>query len=334
MSAATHTLGEWRHRRRIAAFTAMALVLVATVVVLDVGPSPQAAPGDDATGTVRGVAWVERDGDGVRDSDEAARQGLAISLARAADGTIAGEAQTDGDGRYAFEAISPGTYILVAAMPEGAEPAPAPMPGDGQTVNALTRDGAIVHSGVLEVTAGAVVEANAGVLEPIAEESTAPATEPESEPEPEPGATTAAPSDTSSTTETTEGPTETPTTTTADDTTELSVPTTVPTTTVPVPTTGTVPPTTTTPPEIGVGSAATSTALLPAPTIVSDKADYPPGGTVVLTGTNWLPLDTVTIDVNDNEGKVWEKDVTVHATRTARSRTRSSSPTSSSRTTP
>ena len=123
------------------------------------------------------------------------------------------------------------------------------------------------------------------------------------------------------TTPTTPADTTTPTTppeTTKPATAPTTVPPTTgttnpPTTTTAPPTTMTAPPTTTTAPAVGGGSAATSTAPLPAPTIVSDKADYPPGGTVVLTGTNWLPLDTVTINVNDDTGKAWEKDVTVHA---------------------
>ncbi len=136
--------------------------------------------------------------------------------------------------------------------------------------------------------------------------------------------TVSTPSDTSdpsdgSPTTTPESPTtrpEPPTTTPEPPTTTPEPPTTTPeppTTTPESPTTTPESPTTTTEPAVGVGSAATSTAPLPAPTIVSDKTDYPPGGTVVLTGTNWLPLDTVTINVNDDTGKAWEKDVTVQA---------------------
>ena len=161
---------------------------------------------------------------------------------------------------------------------------------------------------------------------------------------PDPAAPTPAPDPAKPDTTTPTTPADTTTPTTPPETTKpATAPTTVPpttgttnppTTTTAPPTTTTVPPTTTTAPEVGVGSAATSTALLPAPTIVSDKADYPPGGTVVLTGTNWLPLDTVTINVNDDRERCGRRTSPSTRTRTARSRTRSTSPTSSSRTTP
>ncbi len=42
------------------------------------------------------------------------------------------------------------------------------------------------------------------------------------------------------------------------------------------------------------------------PTISSDKSDYSPGDTVVLTGSNWQPAESVHIDVNDDQAKTWE----------------------------
>jgi hypothetical protein len=50
-----------------------------------------------------------------------------------------------------------------------------------------------------------------------------------------------------------------------------------------------------------------------APTIQSDKEDYPPGGHVVLTGSNWQPGESVNIYVNDDEGKTWSRNVDVTA---------------------
>ena len=123
---------------------------------------------------------------------------------------------------------------------------------------------------------------------------------PTSQPDPAKPDTTTPTTPPEATTPTTAPTTVAPTTGTTNPPTTTTAP---PTTTTAPPTTTTAPPTTTTAPAVGAGSAATSTALLPAPTIVSDKADYPPGGTVVLTGTNWLPLDTVTINVNDDDGK-------------------------------
>src|SRR3972149_4116151 len=47
------------------------------------------------------------------------------------------------------------------------------------------------------------------------------------------------------------------------------------------------------------------------PTIASDQADYPPGGLVTLTGTNWQGDSEVRIVVNDDIGQTWRRDVTV-----------------------
>src|SRR5687767_2956544 len=51
----------------------------------------------------------------------------------------------------------------------------------------------------------------------------------------------------------------------------------------------------------------------PAPTIQSDKEDYPPAGTVILTGSGWQPGETVNINVNDDEGQTWNRNVDVIA---------------------
>src|SRR5262245_34877109 len=52
------------------------------------------------------------------------------------------------------------------------------------------------------------------------------------------------------------------------------------------------------------GSTGATGAPVPVgqPTITSDKPDYGPGGTVVLTGTNWQGDTTVHINVNDSIG--------------------------------
>src|SRR5215211_1694157 len=57
------------------------------------------------------------------------------------------------------------------------------------------------------------------------------------------------------------------------------------------------------------GTTASSTT----PTIQSDKADYAPGETVTLTGSNWQPGESVHIYVNDDEGKTWERNSYVTA---------------------
>src|SRR5215210_2225186 len=56
------------------------------------------------------------------------------------------------------------------------------------------------------------------------------------------------------------------------------------------------------------GTTASST-----PTIQSDKADYPPGAAVTLTGSNWQPGESVHIYVNDDEGQTWDRNVDVAA---------------------
>ena len=65
----------------------------------------------------------------------------------------------------------------------------------------------------------------------------------------------------------------------------------------------------------GVLAADEATAYAPSglPTIASDKADYAPGETVTLTGTNWAAGEAVHIVVNDTYGASWVRDVTVTA---------------------
>src|SRR5437867_10381567 len=41
------------------------------------------------------------------------------------------------------------------------------------------------------------------------------------------------------------------------------------------------------------------------PTISSDQADYAPGSTVTLNGSNWQPSEAVHMVVNDNVGQTW-----------------------------
>ena len=49
------------------------------------------------------------------------------------------------------------------------------------------------------------------------------------------------------------------------------------------------------------------------PSITSDKEDYAPGERVTLTGSGWQPGETVHINVNDDQGKTWSRDVDVTA---------------------
>lgn len=46
-------------------------------------------------------------------------------------------------------------------------------------------------------------------------------------------------------------------------------------------------------------------APYPAPTLVSDQSDYPPGAKVILTGENWQGDTSVHVAVNDTLGRTW-----------------------------
>jgi hypothetical protein len=60
---------------------------------------------------------------------------------------------------------------------------------------------------------------------------------------------------------------------------------------------------------------STEETPLPAgpPTITSDKPDYAPGELVTLTGASWQPGESVNIDVNDDQGQTWRRNVDVVA---------------------
>ena len=58
-------------------------------------------------------------------------------------------------------------------------------------------------------------------------------------------------------------------------------------------------------------SPALAAGTTAAPTIVSDQPDYAPGATVTLAGANWQGDTTVRIQVNDDAGKTWSRDVNV-----------------------
>src|SRR5213078_2912619 len=59
---------------------------------------------------------------------------------------------------------------------------------------------------------------------------------------------------------------------------------------------------------------ATTTSAAPiSPTISSDKADYNPGATVLLTSHGWHAGEAVHVSVNDDVGQTWAHDVDVTA---------------------
>ncbi|MFL6020891.1 MAG: Ig-like domain repeat protein, partial [Gaiellaceae bacterium] len=59
--------------------------------------------------------------------------------------------------------------------------------------------------------------------------------------------------------------------------------------------------------------AATTAAAPIAPEISSDKPDYNPGATVLLTSHGWHPGEAVHVSVNDDVGQTWAHDVDVTA---------------------
>ena len=69
-------------------------------------------------GSISGVVYVDADGDCVRDDDERPLSGVTIEL-RDGSGTKIGETQTNADGRYSFDGLSPGDYEIVEIQPEG-----------------------------------------------------------------------------------------------------------------------------------------------------------------------------------------------------------------------
>src|SRR4051812_28107754 len=59
--------------------------------------------------------------------------------------------------------------------------------------------------------------------------------------------------------------------------------------------------------------ASTSAGTTPAPTIVSNQADYAPGSMVTLSGAGWGVGESVHIHVDDSLGQTWQYDTDVFA---------------------
>src|SRR5215210_5690251 len=63
----------------------------------------------------------------------------------------------------------------------------------------------------------------------------------------------------------------------------------------------------------GTGIPDSSANTLPAQTIQSEEADDAPGRTVTLTGSNWQPGESVHINLRDDQGNTWSRNVDVTA---------------------
>jgi hypothetical protein len=61
-----------------------------------------------------------------------------------------------------------------------------------------------------------------------------------------------------------------------------------------------------------VARAGTDSDVLP-PAISSDKMDYAPGEAVTLSGSNWMPGESVHVVVNDDDGQTWRREVELTA---------------------
>jgi large repetitive protein len=74
-----------------------------------------------STGEIRGVKWLDRDGDGVRDGDEPVLPGWKVFLDENQNGKLeTGEtsAVTAADGSYAFTGLEPAEYVVAEVLPE------------------------------------------------------------------------------------------------------------------------------------------------------------------------------------------------------------------------
>src|SRR5947207_7844230 len=61
---------------------------------------------------------------------------------------------------------------------------------------------------------------------------------------------------------------------------------------------------------IGLGLvlfATRQTAQTASPTITTDKADYQPGETVVITGSGWTLGEPVLLHIDESDGETWDR---------------------------
>lgn len=82
---------------------------------------------------LNGLAWLDRDLDGIRDTDEGVMIGVSVAL-YTADGVLVATTLTGPDGEYTFYNLIPGDYYLVFAPPPGYSSTPMHQ-GDDDTVD-------------------------------------------------------------------------------------------------------------------------------------------------------------------------------------------------------
>jgi len=82
------------------------------------GPSPTRTATPSALGTIQGMVFEDRNGNGVRDAGEPGLAGARLTLATLS-GIVVGTRLTGADGLYAFGDLAPGTYRLTESNPPG-----------------------------------------------------------------------------------------------------------------------------------------------------------------------------------------------------------------------
>lgn len=110
---------------------------------------------DGPTALVAGTLWLDRDGNGVRDSGEPGIPGIGLQLVPVTIGPssalvtfesaidVAATAMSDANGAYSFGEVPSGTYELVVQLPEGTRMTAGP--GIGGVPETITVDGELIE---------------------------------------------------------------------------------------------------------------------------------------------------------------------------------------------
>ncbi|HEX5788499.1 MAG TPA: SdrD B-like domain-containing protein [Woeseiaceae bacterium] len=112
---------------------------------LDVGLVPDSNPGGPEPGTssLGDFVWHDVDGDGVQEAGEPGLAGVEIKLRACRGGTYLQTTYSDGSGRYRFDNLAVGSYLVQFVIPAGMRPSPEDQATEGQDsdVNLLGQTG-------------------------------------------------------------------------------------------------------------------------------------------------------------------------------------------------